>query len=154
MKHHGLKVTAKSIGIAVALSAAMVFPASPAFASDDSFGTHTTDNCTDGGPAGFHGGNIEFVDFGPGATSNPANNDDYLVVADECADGWGVTGYAWLNGTYLGSHHDGRGSATSDVWDPFGNVRGGDLIGIKVCLQNTGGTPHNCLDTQRTSTDG
>jgi hypothetical protein len=153
VKRRTLAVNAKAIGISVALSTAMILPASPALASvDDGFGTHTTDFCALAPDV--HGGYIEFVDYGPGAAGDPANNDDYLVVADECRGGWGVTGYAWLNGRFLGSHHDGRGYATQDAWDPFGNVVKGDVIGVKICLQNTGGSAINCLETQHTSADG
>jgi hypothetical protein len=41
------------------------------------------------------------------------------------------------------------------VWDPFGNVQGGDVVGIKVCLVNgASGSPFDCIAVEKTSEDG
>ena len=121
-------------------------------AVDDSFVVPTTDGC----------GRADFVDFGPGDPSNPANNDDYIVIHDLCADGHGVIAFASLTraGTTqgLGSRYNGNGLAGDPVfWDPFpsGNVVTGDFLEIEVCLvDGPSGTPFNCEFFVGTSVDG
>lgn len=137
---------ARAVGVAAAAAAATVLLGSPAFATvDDSFYASTAGGCAV----------LDFVDYGPGAAGG-GNNDDYLVIHDYCADGYGVRAYAWLNGAYLGSKWNGNGAAgDAVVWDPFGNVQGGDTVGIKVCLANgSSGSPFDCIAVSRTSSDG
>lgn len=114
----------------------------PAAAHDDSFTVHTIDSgaC----------GSVEFVDHG-------TDGDDYLLIHDLCGDGHGVKAYAWLDGTYLGSMYNGNGLAGAPVtWDPFGNVVGGQSIGLKVCLVdgNDDPTASSCGSATKTSVDG
>ncbi|WP_062205284.1 hypothetical protein [Streptomyces sp. NBRC 109706] len=136
--------------VATALAATAVLAGSPAYAAtNDSFSAWTT-----GGGCGM----LEFVDYGPGAPGG-GDNDDYLVIHDYCADGYGVRAYAWLNGYYLGTKYNGNGLAGSAVvWDPYkpyGNVYPGDYVDIEVCLVNgSNGSPVKCGAAQRTSVDG
>jgi hypothetical protein len=122
--------------------------------TDDSFPVVTGATCPTGGFAGV----AQFVDYGPGVPGNGANNDDYISIRDLCGDGYGVKVYAWINGNYLGARYDGN-TATGDpvIWDPFpsGNVKGGDYIGLKVCLADGAeGTAFGCDSVSRYSDDG
>jgi hypothetical protein len=136
-------------GFAVAAVAAVLgIGASPATAAtNDSFAFSTV---------GLGCGHVAFVDYGEGAPGG-GNNDDYVVISDECSDGHGVKAYAWLNGVYLGSRYNGNGKFGADVvWDPFGNVVGGQSVGLKLCLVDGSSdpTPSACNQATRTSVDG
>ncbi|WAL64958.1 protein kinase [Amycolatopsis cynarae] len=112
---------------------------SPRAPVDDSFSVSTTDGC----------GSVDFVDRG--------GNNDNALVHDYCADGHGVKAYAWLDGTYLGAAYNGNGEVAAPVtWSPFGSVRGGQHIGLKVCLVDgtDDPTPSRCAERTVTSVDG
>ncbi|WP_027344585.1 hypothetical protein [Hamadaea tsunoensis] len=137
--------TRRFLTLAVAVAGLVAATGTPALASyDDSFATHTVtpSDCSDkSDPAGY----IYFVDYGEGDLSNPAKNDDYITLRDTCANGNGVRGYAFLNGTSLGSVYNGKGNGSFVVWDPFGNVKAGDKVGIAICSVNgSGGSPYDC----------
>lgn len=140
----------RSWHVALALtcvSAGLIFAPSPASAAtNDSFFVTTT---------GLQCGAANFVDYGPGAAGG-GNNDDYFTIKDQCSDGAGVKAYAWRNGRYLGSRYNGNGALSTVVWDPLGNVAGGESIGLKVCLSdgNNDPTPFLCAERTRTSADG
>lgn len=131
--------------VIAAAGATLLFAGPASAASAEHFGVTTTNGC----------GTNEFVDYGPGAPGG-GDNDDYLEIHDYCADGHGVEGYAWLDGKYLGKKYNGNGLAGAPViWDPFGNVKSGHTIGMKVC--NVDGaddaTPTGCMSGEFT-TDG
>lgn len=136
--------------LAVVVTATVTF-ASPARAAvNDSFLL-----CT---PYGVYGACVRFVDYGEGWPGN-GNNDDYLVIHDYARDGYGTKAYAWLNGRYLGWKYNGNGYDGAPVlWDPFGNVRAGDYIGVKVCLSqgpdDPNNLPHWCVEHTTRSVDG
>ena len=118
---------------------------------DDSFEVPTTDGC----------GRADYVDFGPGDPSNPANNDDYIVIHDLCSDGHGVIAFATILRAGvtldLGSKYNGNGFAGAPViWDPFpsGNVAPGDAIELTACLIDAHGKPFRCQTFAGFSTDG
>lgn len=149
----------KAIVVALAVAGLVAATASPASAAtDDSFWVHsdTPSDCPDSSdPAGY----IYFIDYGEGDPSNPGKNDDYITLRDTCPNGNGVRGYAWLNGTYLGSVYNGGGFDSFKVWDPFaayGNVDAGDSVSLKICSVNgSGGTPYDCSSIYgRISVDG
>jgi len=121
-------------------------PAAAAPTDDDGFTVYTTDHmwC----------GSAEFVDYGPGAPGG-GNNDDYVEVKDGCPDRVGVKAWAWLDGRLLGSKYVGPGIKTV-VWDPFGNVRANQEVGLKVCKVsgNNDPTPTNCEAWSTVSNDG
>ncbi|MFC8369483.1 MULTISPECIES: hypothetical protein [unclassified Streptomyces] len=127
-------------------AATMLFGAQAAVAAtNDSFAVGTTS----GGC-----GVVNFVDYGAGAPGG-GNNDDYLVIHDYCGDGKGVRAYAWIGSTYLGAKNNTNGLAGSAVvWDPFGNVTGGQKVGIKVCLFDSNNTLSRCAEASRVSADG
>jgi hypothetical protein len=113
-------------------------------AHNDSFTVHTTDS------GGY--GAAEFVDHGP-----DGDGDDYIVIHDLCSDGHGVKAYAWINGIYLGGMYNGNGLAGAPViWDPFGDVSGGQNVGLKVCLVDGDGDPtaSSCGSATVKSVDG
>jgi hypothetical protein len=108
------------------------------------------------------GGYNMFVDHGPGAPGG-GSNDDYVEIEDSCENGHGVKAWVWLNGVCLEGCHGqyyGYGAWSGPmVWDPFkpyGNVRRGDVVGLKIC--NVDGdrdkTPTGCDTDQRESLDG
>ncbi|MFH9400778.1 hypothetical protein ACH4JS_13540 [Streptomyces sp. NPDC017638] len=137
--------TRSLLTVAVAGVGTVLLAAGPAMA--DGFEAHTTDNS----PCYGVGGAIDFVDYGPGAPGG-GDNDDYTVIHDLCDDGHGVEGYAWLDGTYLGKHYNGNGYAGDpEVWDPFGDIKGTHLVGIKVCLVDGASdtTPSYCGSAQQ-----
>ncbi|ADD44602.1 hypothetical protein [Stackebrandtia nassauensis] len=111
---------------------------------NDSFETVTTDR----------GGVVVFEDYGPGAPGG-GGNDDYVQIGDEGDDGYGVRAYAWVNGNYKGVKYFGKGYLEYTIWDPFGNVKAGQRVKIKVCLARWSGAPNeNCGSKTRTITDG
>jgi hypothetical protein len=115
-------------------------------AVNDDFSVSTTNGC----------GRVNFIDHGEGAPGG-GDNDDYAVIHDLCGDGHGVKAWAWLNGVLLGSRYNGNGLAGAAViWDPFGNVAPGDLIGLKVCLVDGSNdpSPSNCASASHRSVDG
>lgn len=134
---------------ATAAGVAILGLTSPAFAAtDDSFSIYTSNGC----------GAADYADYGPGAAGG-GNNDDYVLVHDYCADGLGVKAYAWQNGEYLGSKYNGNtASGAAVVWDPFidGNVKGGDTVGLKVCLSDgaSASTVTKCESWTIKSADG
>ncbi len=150
---------------AVALSATLVIPSSADAAIDDSFTVTTIPiiQCATvplPTPADYEpAGGARYVDYGPGSPVNPANNDDYIVVADLCSEGRGVKAWAWLNGKCLESCA-GRyvaGVGATSYWDPFpdGNVKKGDYVGLKVCsVDGNNGVPYDCLNHTGYSDDG
>ena len=103
-----------------------------AAAINDDFEVETTDSR--------HCGSADFDDYGPGAPGG-GNNDDYIVIHDNCADGHGVRAQAWVGRDYVGSQYNGNGLEGAPViWDPFrvyhpdGNVLPGQSVVIEVCL--------------------
>ncbi|MCX5067511.1 hypothetical protein OOJ91_16840 [Micromonospora lupini] len=149
----GFRQVMLRVGLAAAIvvgsGASTAMPASAA--SNDSFWTWTADG-TDGC------GYIFFTDYGEGAPGG-GPNDDYITIQDLCPDGHGVMGYAWLDGVYLGKEYNGIGwGYDSVVWDPFpsGNVKAGQLVGIKVCLVDGANdpTPSYCASVSQRSVDG
>jgi hypothetical protein len=143
--------------LAAASIGAVLLMSNPAFASyNDGFAATTTNSC----------GSAIFVDYGEGA-SGGGNNDDYVLIRDNCSDSHGVRAWAWVTEhtsagdlTYsLGSKYNGNGVAGADVvWDPFidGNVRPGDTVKLKVCLVDGSGdtTGSYCGSASHTSVDG
>jgi hypothetical protein len=134
----------RALGSALALAMTLcgIAVAHPAAAATDHISESTSDGC----------GVIDFIDAGPGAPGG-GDNDDYLELHDYCSDGHGVEGYAWLDGTYLGKKYDGNGLAGAPViWDPLGDVKSGQTIGVKVCLVDGADdpTPSKCLSAEGT----
>jgi hypothetical protein len=125
----GARFRRRALTIAAAVSATLLFTATAASATDDSFTVKTTDGC----------GAAEFVDYGPGAPGG-GNNDDYILVHDYCADGHGVRAYVWILGEYWGDQYNGNGKAgAAVVWDPFkswgpGNLTADTPFKVEVCL--------------------
>jgi hypothetical protein len=144
--------------LAVGMAVVGVLGASATSASaahDDSFwvsGDTPSDCPNSNDPAGY----IYFVDYGEGDLSNPDKNDDYITLRDTCANGNGVRGYAFLNGQSLGSVYNGKGNDEFVFWDPFGNVKAGDKVGLAICSVNgSNGSPFDCSSTYAfTSVDG
>jgi hypothetical protein len=144
--------TVRLLSVAAVGVSAVVMAAGPAAAAtDDSFSVATTDSC----------GVANFVDYG--TWPNGGADDDYIVIHDYCGDGHGVR--VWL--TWNASEFDitdtgynGSGLAGAPVyWDPFkfyGNVVGGDVVTIKVCLVDGSGdkTGSYCRTATHTSVDG
>jgi hypothetical protein len=135
--------------IVVAVAALVGVTGTPAYAYDDSFLVRTAlpSGCPGStghlSPAGY----VYFVDYGEGDLSDPAKNDDYVLIRDTCADNDGVRAYAWHNGDYVGSKYNGNGTDEFVVWDPFGNVLPDDYVGLKICSVNgSGGTPYDCSE--------
>ncbi|NUT17990.1 MAG: hypothetical protein HOV77_02295 [Hamadaea sp.] len=150
--------SARRLSTLAAVTAGMVLvvsnPASAAY--NDGFAASTTNSC----------GSAIFVDYGEGA-SGGGNNDDYVLIRDNCSDSHGVRAWAWVTEhtsagdlTYpLGSKYNGNGVAGADVvWDPFldGNVRAGDTVKLKICLVDGSGdtTGSYCGSATHTSVDG
>ncbi|RKN41250.1 hypothetical protein D7294_16110 [Streptomyces hoynatensis] len=134
------------LATSAATVATVVFGAQTAFATDDSFTVYSDDS-------GFCG-SAEFVDYGPGAAGG-GNNDDYLVIHDLCSDSRGVRAYAWVNGEYLGAKNNTNGlSGAPVVWDPFGNVTGMQVVGLKVCLFDSDNVLTHCHEGENTILDG
>jgi hypothetical protein len=135
---------------AVALSVLFVTPGTAAAAVPDGFTVYMDSRYC------FSDGSVAFVDYGPGVPGNGYSNDDYVEITDDCNNSYGVTAYAWINGVYLGSKHNGNGWGSKVIWDPFpnGDVKGGDYVGLKICNQNTGGTAYDCVEFTRRSADG
>lgn len=142
-------IHSKLLPVVLLAAAATALAAVPASAAvDDSFVASTTDTC----------GTVNFIDYGPGAAGG-GNNDDYLVIHDNCPDGHGVRAWAYLNGVGIGTQYNGNGNGSAVVWDPFqahGNVDAGDWVSVLVCLVDgagdTGGS--HCLLKQQESVDG
>lgn len=146
IKHRVRKLAIRTLLASVAGVSAVALTASPAAAADDGFEVYNASAC----------GSVEFVDYGPGAAGG-GNNDDYTLIHDYCSDGIGIRAYAWLNNVYLGTQYSGNGLAgAAKVWDPFGNVTGGQKITLQVCLSNgSGGSPYACsAEIYRYSIDG
>jgi hypothetical protein len=145
-----VRVVAVVLGAAGLAVGGSAVPASAAI--NDSFPVSTGNGC----------GVVNFVDYGPGAPGG-GDNDDYLVIHDYCADGYGVNVAAFIDKgsglTYLGSKRNSNGLAGAPViWDPFkavGNVNRGDRIELEVCLWD-GQDPYpiTCTTGSRTSADG
>lgn len=140
------RVAKLSLVVAAALSAVVVAGGSAFASHNDSFTVKITKGtCSTTGDA-------SFVDYGRSAATV---NDDYASVGDWCKDGYGVKAWAYLNGKSLGSKYNGSGAGTAISWDPFGNVTGGQRIGLKVCLvKGKDGTPVNCVSKTVESVDG
>ncbi|MFC7279256.1 hypothetical protein ACFQS1_35290 [Paractinoplanes rhizophilus] len=97
---------------------------------------------------------VEFVDYGEGKPGGGKNDDYILIHQYDPYAAYGVWGYAWLDGKYLGAKFNGSGYyAPAVVWDPFpgGNVKGGQYIGLKVCPGTSSGPIHNGQDCQEWS---
>ncbi|MEV6964483.1 hypothetical protein AB0M47_05150 [Hamadaea sp. NPDC051192] len=139
-------IVGKGLMMFAAGLSAVVLTASPAAAAvDDGFKASIGGGC----------GVAEFVDYGPGSPSNPANNDDYIVVHDYCADGMTILAYAYLNNVYYGSKANNNGAAGAPVyWDPWGNVLKGDKMELSVCLLTDGYVWGCSSDVARVSADG
>lgn len=137
----GITARAQLLTAAAILTSFIGIPAAQASPSiDDSFSVQTTDG----------GGVVDFIDYGPGAPGG-GNNDDYAKVVDIRADGHGVRAYAWVDGVYKGSKYNGKGYYSEVFWDPFGNVKANQDVGLKVCLVDgpNDTTPSHCAhDTQ------
>jgi hypothetical protein len=129
---------------------------SPAMAVDDSFAVSTTNGC----------GVVNFIDYGPGWPGD-GNNDDYLVIHDYCADGYGVKVWIWLTRrttagslTFSWERYNGNGLAgeavLADPWQDQGDVVTNDRIGLKVCLVDgfSDPNPKSCDSRNHTSSDG
>jgi hypothetical protein len=113
-----------------AMIAAASLVSAPQAAADDSFGVGAGACDHHDGPVG----SIFFIDNGPGTPGNGESNDDYVEIWDTCDNHHGVKGWAWRNGKLLGAKYNGTGSQKRPViWDPFGNLKDGDYVGIKVC---------------------
>lgn len=125
----------------------------PAHAASDDFSVWAEEGCGvfPAAPA-----RTDFVDHGEGVPSDPAQNDDYVEIVDQCKDGHGVRGYVWLNGVYLGSRYNGHGAGETVIWDPLGNLSTGDRVGLKVCLvEGPDGTGFRCSNlVSRTISEG
>jgi hypothetical protein len=98
---------------------------------------------------------INFKDYGKGAPGG-GNNDDYIELLDGCGDRQGVKGWAWINGKLLGEKYNGKGYKKRVIWDPFGNVKAKDYVGIKVCIVDGNGdqSPGPCEHRSKYSQDG
>lgn len=146
----GLKTALLSMGVTAGAALLLGSPAQAAI--NDSFGVGTTDR-----DCGRPGGVANYVDYGPGAPGG-GNNDDYVVIHDYCADGWGVAAWAWKNGSYLGGKQNRNGYAGNPVvWDPFtgtNNIHSGDNVGLKVCLFPSNGGYYFCSSETHKSADG
>lgn len=101
-------------------------------------------------------GVISFIDYGPGVPGNGKSNDDYIEVWDTCGNKHGVKGWAWKNGRLLGAKYNGKGDERRVIWDPFGNVKKGDGVGIKICEVDgpNDRTPGPCNSGTVRSVDG
>ncbi|MEV4658894.1 hypothetical protein [Micromonospora sp. NPDC049301] len=115
--------------LAAALTAILVTTNPAAAAGNDDYTVYTDPS--------WHGGAVDFIDYGPGAPGG-GDNDDYLVIRDIAADGHGVQVWAWLHGKYLGTKYNGGGAWSSVIYDPYSifpnNVAKNEVIGIKICL--------------------
>jgi hypothetical protein len=135
------------VGAAVVASVTFVGPAPARAATDDSFS-----KCTQGKPCA---GRVRFVDSGPGKPGG-GNNDDYIVCEDN--SGWYVVGcWLWHKGRYEGGVVSSGDSNV--VWEPYAkwNVKKGDKIKIKVCLEYPPITDDgwaSCDEAERISADG
>jgi hypothetical protein len=89
---------------------------------------------------GYGSGIISFIDYGKGAPGG-GNNDDYIELVDSCIDHHGVKGWAWRNGRLVGEKYNGKGYRQRVIWDPFGDLQHGEVIGIKVCLVDGNNDP-------------
>lgn len=150
MNLRSVAVRAKLSMLAIAIVTVGLATTAPASASTlDDFDVWTSDTNACGG--------AQFIDYGKGLPGG-GNNDDYVRMSDNCADGHGVKAWAWIGSTLLGSAYLGTGSATAGVWDPFpsGNVKAGDLVGLKVCLVDgaNDSTPFHCATGSHRSADG
>ncbi|MGH8793560.1 MAG: hypothetical protein ACRDXX_13065 [Stackebrandtia sp.] len=100
---------------------------SPGVTADDSFWTETTDSC---GIAGF-------IDYGEGKPGG-GNNDDYIEITDDCPDGAGVRARVWVDDDYQGKAYSTGGWGETVVWDPFPNVKPGEIVDLEVCMVDDG----------------
>jgi hypothetical protein len=131
--------------LALVASLAVGTPASAAH--NDSFSASTGGGCAV----------VDFIDYGtwPDGTTH----DDYIVVNDYCYDGKGT------QGVFSVKHADG----SSDIWpvlnrsgyyappvyQDVGNVVGGDLMWLSVCMTDGNNLVIACRDsTKRYSVDG
>jgi hypothetical protein len=146
-------VLSSAAATALTGAALAVIPGSPALAAvNDDFSATVAGGC----------GTVNFIDYGEGKPGG-GNNDDYFVIHDYCADGYGVEAIMSLfapdptsdrnspsNRAY---NHNGEAGAAVIV-DPFGNVLGGDRLTLKVCLVQ--GTVEQACGTTvtHTSVDG
>jgi hypothetical protein len=145
----------KMLAVATMTLGTVLLTAGPAAAYNDTFSV-TTFGCN--GDPDRSAADAWFRDYGPGAPGG-GNNDDYIEAYDNCADGHGVRVYAWLDGTFLGSGYWGGGANGGfAVFDPFpkGNVKGGQVVGLKVCLVDgrDDTTPFNCASYEELVSDG
>lgn len=154
VKIRASRLLAKSTVVAAVVLGGLLAAAAPASAAvDDTWWIHTTwpSGCSNSNLAA---GTVRFVDYGPGAPGG-GNNDDYLEIKDNCGDSAGVKAWAWLDGEYLGGKYNGNGANSKVTWDPFGNVKAGQRVGLKVCsVKGNAGTPYNCHSLTVASKDG
>jgi hypothetical protein len=95
-------------------------------------------------------GFVQFEDNGPGAEGG-GDNDDYLIVGDSCPNGDGVKAWAWVDGVLKGDKYNGKGAYKNVIWDPLGNLKNGQSLGVKICSVNgNSGTPYHCQSVTRT----
>jgi hypothetical protein len=153
MKVRKVSAAAKLSMVTVAALSAVFATASPAVAADDTFWAIAGSSCPSAVNVSWEGF-AQFQDYGPGAPGG-GNNDDYIIVVDDCPNGAGIKAWAWLDGVLLGSKYNGNGAGTTVVWDPFGNVTAGQSVGLKVCSVNgNSGTPYHCASVTRKIIDG
>ncbi|MFD0559075.1 hypothetical protein FB566_5036 [Stackebrandtia endophytica] len=137
-------MTAVTVSATFALTTGTAHAESVDAQRDDSFAVSTTEN----------GGYAAFVDYGPGAPGH-GDNDDYVEIGDEGWDGYGVRAWAWVNGDYKGRKYFGGGMGESTTWDPFGNVKPGQKVKLRVCLvDGPDAEGVYCASKTRTVTDG
>lgn len=131
---------------ATAAVALMTPAAGLAAPANDNYYVNTSASCVSGKAGdGPYSGYLRFVDYGPGAKGG-GDNDDYFVLSDNCADSQGVKAWAWIDGKAVGDRYLGSGDGSSVVWDPLGNVKDGQNVGMKICQVdgNADPTPDWC----------
>jgi hypothetical protein len=136
---------------ALVTSGVLTLVAAPAdaAAASDTFAIATAGPCTQDDFLPYEGF-AQFQDYGDGAPGG-GKNDDYIYVGDSCPNGDGVKAWAWVDGAPKGSKYNGNGAYTNVVWDPLGNLKDGQSIGLKICSVNgTNGTPYHCQSVTRT----
>jgi hypothetical protein len=132
-----------AVSLAATAVVTLVTPAAgvAAAAASDDYTLRTAGAC---GAADAREGYLKFVDNGPGAPGG-GDNDDYFIVADTCGDNDGVKAWAWVDGVLKGDKYNGSGNGSKLVWDPIGNVKDGQSVGMKICgVDGNEGTPYDC----------
>lgn len=116
----------------------------PGVMVDDSFAVTTLDWCGYG----------EFVDYGEGKPGG-GKNDDYIRIADNCADGYSIRAQVWVDDVSQGVRINDNGYWGEDViWDPFPNVKPGQVVELEICLTDSSGGHYECAEQGDVSTDG